>query len=226
MNVGAGCAMSGRRYQFNLSRCAHSALTLRADHACIDNTIFRRDDIMYSHILVAVGPSFSEAALSVAIAKARQTKARLTVLHVIDESPWWAGSFADGLCNSYAMVNQLALAVRDHTGKMVAEAGMDADWQTRSLPADGRSVARVIAEAAYRLNADLVVLGAHRRGLRALGVHRVRDAVCRRASCEVLIAVERAPSEARVIDMAEARQGAADAQSSIVPCTPCSPRFQ
>ncbi|KND61986.1 Universal stress protein family [Candidatus Burkholderia verschuerenii] len=153
---------------------------------------------MIRHILVAVGPSFSEAALSVAINRARRAKARLTVLHVIDETPWWSGPFAESACDTRAITHQLALAIRGHSEKMLRDAGIEADWRTRTR--DGRSVARVIADIAALLGADLVVLGTRRRGLLALGIHHVRAIVSRHARCDVLIATDRAPQNARVIE--------------------------
>src|SRR6478752_1268628 len=73
---------------------AHSPLTLPADHAShAASTPRRRSEpevIMYKHILVAVGTSLSQSALSTAIARARECDARLTALHVVDRTPWWA----------------------------------------------------------------------------------------------------------------------------------------
>ncbi|SAK92809.1 UspA domain-containing protein [Caballeronia temeraria] len=143
---------------------------------------------MYQHILVAVGPSFSETALSTAIERACDSKARLTVLHVIESSPWWAGWQMECLCDTRALVHQLALVIRRNSEKMLARAGIDAHWQTRTLPRDGRSIGRVIANEADRIDADLVILGAKKRGVFGFGVSPVRNAVCRHTNREVLIA--------------------------------------
>ncbi|KXU85854.1 universal stress protein UspA [Caballeronia megalochromosomata] len=159
---------------------------------------------MYQHILVAVGQSFSEAALSSAIARARESRARLTVLHVIESSPWWAGWQMEGLCDTQAIVNQLALVIRRHSEKMLGRAGIDAKWQTRTLPLDGRSIGRVIAAEAERLDADLIVLGAKKRGLFGVGVNHVRNVVCRHSDREVLIATGCVTEQARVIALREA----------------------
>jgi nucleotide-binding universal stress UspA family protein len=165
----------------------------------------RRELIMYKNIVVAVGPSFSEAALSTAIAYARESNARLTMLHVIDQTPWWSGAFAETLCDTPALMNQLALNVRQSSEKMLRDAGIEAVWQARHSPRDGASVARVIADSANALDADLIVLGARRRGLLAMGIHHVRNVVCRRARCEVLVATERAPQMAEVIVIPDAK---------------------
>ncbi|SAK47927.1 UspA domain-containing protein [Caballeronia fortuita] len=154
---------------------------------------------MYQHILVAVGPSFSEAALSTAIMRARESNARLTVLHVIESSPWWAGWQMESLCDMPALVEQLALVIRRSSEKMLRRSGMNADWQTRTLPRDGHSIGRVIADEADRLDADLVVLGTKKRGLFCFGVNHVRNVVCRRTNREVLIATARVEETTRVI---------------------------
>ncbi|WP_250515919.1 universal stress protein [Caballeronia sp. INDeC2] len=158
---------------------------------------------MYQHILVAVGPSFSEAALSAAIARARDSNARLTVLHVIDSVPSWAGWQMECLSDMPALVNQLALVIRRSSEKMLGRAGIDADWQTRRLPEDGRNIGRVIADEADRLNADLIVLGARKRGRFHLGVNHVRTVVCRRTNREVLIANASVADKVRVTDLRE-----------------------
>ncbi|SAL30473.1 Universal stress protein family protein [Caballeronia arvi] len=153
---------------------------------------------MYQHILAAVGPGFSEAALSTAIARARESHARLTVLHVIETAPWWAGWQADSLCDTPSLVNQLALVVRRHSEKILRREGVDADWQMRRLPEDGRSIGRVIADTANRLDADLIVLGGGKRGLFGLGTSHVRNVVCRHTDREVLIATASDAPKARV----------------------------
>jgi nucleotide-binding universal stress UspA family protein len=156
---------------------------------------------MYQHVLVAVGPSFSEAALSAAIARARDSHARLTVLHVIDSAPWWAGWQWDSMSDRPSLIEQLALVIRRNSAKVLRRAGIDADWQTRTLPHDGRSIGRVIAAEADRLNADLIVLGAKKRGFFNFGANRVRNVVCRHTDREVLIATACDADKARVIEL-------------------------
>lgn len=84
---------------------------------------------MYPHILVAVGPGFSEAALSKAIELARGNAARITLLHVIESAPWWAGWSVETFCNMPALVDQLALAIRA-TAKRC--------WRTRAWRRTGK----------------------------------------------------------------------------------------
>ncbi|SAL12362.1 UspA domain-containing protein [Caballeronia peredens] len=151
---------------------------------------------MYQHILVAVGPSFSEAALSTAIERARDSNARLTVLHVIDSSPWWAGWQADSLCDTPEIVNQFALTIRRNCEKILQSADMTAQWRTRTLPGSGRSIGRVIAGEADRLDCDLVVLGAGKSVFFDIGLNHVRNVVCRHTDREVLIASERSAMSA------------------------------
>ncbi|MDR5823762.1 universal stress protein [Caballeronia sp. LZ043] len=148
---------------------------------------------MYPHILVAVGPGFSEAALSKAIELARGNAARITLLHVIESAPWWAGWSVETFCNMPELVDQLALAIRGHCEKMLANAGMKADWETRRLPEDGHSIGGVIALEANRLDVDLIVLGAGRSSLGGIGMHHVRNIVRRRTGRNVLIAYAPTP---------------------------------
>jgi nucleotide-binding universal stress UspA family protein len=156
---------------------------------------------MYQHILVAVGPDFSEAALSTAIAKAREDHARLTMLHVTESTPWWAGWQGDSICDMPSLLNQLALVIRRNSEKMLERADVDADWQMRTLPEDGISVGRVIAEEADRLNADLIVIGVKKHGLFGFQMNHVRNVVCRHTDREVLIAAESVVPKAPVIDL-------------------------
>lgn len=144
---------------------------------------------MYKHILVAVGPRFSEGALSVGAARARECNARLTVLHVIDTAPAWAGSNPDFLCgDALNIAEEVANVIRRRSEKLMESAGVNGAWQTRNLPVDGMSVGRVIANAANSLDADLVVLGARKHACFGIGAHRVRNAVCRNTQREVLVA--------------------------------------
>jgi nucleotide-binding universal stress UspA family protein len=156
---------------------------------------------MTKHILVAVGPSFSEAALATAMHQTRECNGRLTILHIIDETPWWAGAFAESLCDAPALVNQLARVIRASCEKQLAHAQIRAEWQTRSLPRDGRSVPRVIADVALSLNVDLVVLGMHRHAWLATGTLRTRHALTARTNCEILIARECVKPQARIVEM-------------------------
>jgi universal stress protein A len=156
---------------------------------------------MYQHILVAVGPGFSEAALSSAIERARDNHARLTILHVIESSPWWAGWTADSLCDRPSLVDQLARVIRSHCEKKLAHADIEAEWMTRRVPEDGRSIGCVIASEADCLDVDLVVLGANKRSFFGFGLKHVRNAVCRHTDREVLIAPERVAAKARVIEL-------------------------
>ncbi|SAL26519.1 Universal stress protein family protein [Caballeronia cordobensis] len=153
---------------------------------------------MYRHILVAVGPGFSEAAMSTAIARARDNDARLTILHVAETTRWWAGWQGDSLCDMPSLVTQLALVIRRHCERMTQREGVDAQWLVRTLPEAGRSIGRVIADEANRLDADLIVLGAEKRGLLGIGMHHVRNVVCRHTEREVLIARECIAPKARV----------------------------
>ncbi|BAN24706.1 universal stress protein [Caballeronia insecticola] len=153
---------------------------------------------MQKHILVAVGPSGSHAALSLGIARARECNARLTALHVVDRMPFWAVSSVQYDCGTaLACVEENARDIEKRTLQAIRASSVNGVCVVMDLP-DGMTVARTIAQAAREFDADLVVTG------RAKGTHwrfweeRVSDAVSRHSNRRVLIASNRERDEAPV----------------------------
>ena len=147
---------------------------------------------MYKHILVAVGTSLSQSALSAAIARARECNARLTALHVVDKSPWWA--VVTGDCNTRdtaALIDDHARALTRYSVRQIESAGIDGTGISMTLP-PGATVGEAIAKAAVETGADLIVLGGETDSGWAHGRERLRDVVCAKARCDVLIAAHRA----------------------------------
>ncbi|BAO87953.1 universal stress protein [Caballeronia cordobensis] len=147
---------------------------------------------MQKHILVAVGPGLSHAALTLGIARAREFNARLTALHIVDRMPFWAVSSAQyDLGAALAHVDRLAREVERHTLQTMRASDVDGVCVTMDLPMR-TTLGRVIAQAAREFDADLIVIG------RAKGAHwrfweeRVSDAVSRHSNRRVLIASNRA----------------------------------
>jgi nucleotide-binding universal stress UspA family protein len=144
---------------------------------------------MYKHILVAIGPRLSEGALTTAIARARDCNARLTALHVVDPSPWWAVLAPDAnAALTLAVIDDYARAVTGHAMRMMERAGIDGTTRCAPLPLTGAQAGDVIAQEARTLGADLIVLGGEANGDARHGAMRLRDTVCARTNCDVLIA--------------------------------------
>jgi nucleotide-binding universal stress UspA family protein len=147
---------------------------------------------MYKHILVAVGTSLSQSALSTAIARARECDARLTALHVVDRTPWWA--VVTGDCNvrdTAALIDDHARALTRYSLRQIESAGIDGTGVSVTLP-PGLTVGEAIAKAANEAGADLIVLGGETDSGWGRGRERLRDVVCTQTRCDVLIAAHRA----------------------------------
>jgi nucleotide-binding universal stress UspA family protein len=144
---------------------------------------------MYKHILVAVGPAMSDSALDTAITRARECNARLTALHVVDQTPWWAVVTAESsAADTLAVIDDHARAVVRHCTRMIERAGIDGQARRVALPMSGIGLGEAIANAAKELGADLVVLGGEPDTGWRHGQARLRNIVCARVSCDVLIA--------------------------------------
>lgn len=132
-------------------------------------------------ILVPV--DFSETSLDAlqhALALARQHKAQLTLLHVIE--PFHADMFLD-----------TAQAQRAARAAAHEQLGRLADATKKTWPRTGRELrsghpVATITALAKRTNADLIVLGTHgRTGLKRAFLGSVAERVVRHAPCSVLV---------------------------------------
>lgn len=144
---------------------------------------------MYKHILVAIGASLSESALTTAISRARDCNARLTALHVVDQAPWWAIVTADSNpAETLDVIDDHARAVTRYAARLIDSAGVDGIARSVTQPLDGTSVGALIAKEAEAAGADLIVLGGEVDTGWLHGEARLRDLVCTHARCDVLIA--------------------------------------
>lgn len=154
---------------------------------------------MYKHILVAVGASLSESALTTAIARARDCNARLTAIHVVDQTPWWAVATAESsAASTFDVIDDHARAVTRYTARMIERAGIDGTARSVTLPLSGASVGDVIARTANEIGADLIVLGGETDTGWRFGEARLHDTVFGKTTCDVLIATH-APEPAVTI---------------------------
>ncbi|SAK55936.1 Universal stress protein A [Caballeronia glebae] len=153
---------------------------------------------MQQHILVAVGPDGSHAALALGIARAREFNARLTALHVVDRAPFWAISSAQyDFGAALAHVDELAREVEKRTLQAIRASSINGACVTIDLPG-GTTLARVIAQAAREFDADLILTGRTKATHWRFWEERVADAVSRYSNRRVLIASNRAGHEAPV----------------------------
>jgi nucleotide-binding universal stress UspA family protein len=153
---------------------------------------------MQQHVLVAVGPDGSHAALALGIARARECNARLTALHVVDRAPFWAISSAQyDFGAALAQVDDLAREVEKRTLQAIRASSINGMCVTMDLPG-GTTLARTIAQAAREFDADLIVIGRTKATHWRFWEERVADAVSRHSNRRVLIASNRAGNEASV----------------------------
>lgn len=148
---------------------------------------------MYQHILVAVdGSSTSDRALQEAVKLARELKARLRILVVV-EPILLAGE------QQYIDYNEIHKAVvgygRDvlkKAGDAAQKAGIEAESALIESKGFGERVADVIAHEADARGADLIVIGTHgRRGFNHLLMGSVAEGVVRIATKPVLLIREK-----------------------------------
>jgi nucleotide-binding universal stress UspA family protein len=151
---------------------------------------------MVKHVLVAVGADLSEGALSAGIARARESGAQLTLLHIVDPMPWWALTAGEHGCGDLLVaLEQHAHEVEQHCKDALERAALDTPAQTVTLPLRDISIGRAIAKAANELDADLIVIGAGHESSWCFWKLRTSDAVARCTSRAVMIATT--PEHAR-----------------------------
>lgn len=144
----------------------------------------------YARILAAVdGSAASAKGLREAIRLARAERARLFVLHVVDDFPAFAAM--NGMAAAAGL--DLVPALRESGKRILARAQAQATKQGVKATAVLREViggpaANPIVREAKRCGADLIVLGTHgRRGVRRLVLGSDAEQVVRSASVPVLL---------------------------------------
>lgn len=143
---------------------------------------------MYQSILVPLdGSEPSHNGLRHAIDIARDAKATLHLVHVIDSFPMmFELSSQGGLESMNQSLRRWAEGMLKTGQRQAAEQGVKAEVILRELT-QGR-VADVIVEVAKEASCDLIVLGTHgRRGLRRLMLGSDAEAVARTSPVPVLL---------------------------------------
>lgn len=143
---------------------------------------------MYQSILVPLdGSEPSLGGLRHAIDIAREAKATLHLVHVIDSFPMMFELSSQGGIESMSQsLRRWAEGMLETGRRQAAEQGVQAEVILRELT-QGR-VADVIIEVAKEASCDLIVLGTHgRRGLRRLMLGSDAEAVARTSTVPVLL---------------------------------------
>ena len=143
---------------------------------------------MYKRILVAVdGSKTSNLALKEAMKLAKDQRAILRLIHVVDETPVYAMAEAPYSIDDYQKT------MREAGKKELAKCADRAKsarlkFDTKLLITMTQSVSDVINKEAKRWSASLVVIGTHgRRGFGRLFLGSVAERVVRSAAKPVLI---------------------------------------
>ncbi len=143
---------------------------------------------MYARIMVAIdGSSTSDRALQEAIALAKDQKAELRLVHVIDQTPIMQADIGwpdnGELEEVFVKTGQ---RVMDDGLAKVREAGLKAEPSL--LRESGKRVANVIADEARAWSAQLLVVGTHgRHGVERLLLGSVAEGILRTAAMPVLL---------------------------------------
>jgi nucleotide-binding universal stress UspA family protein len=146
---------------------------------------------MYDRILVALdGSDTSEQALQHAIRLASEQRAKLRLLHVVDELGVNLGQTPtpDAF---WIAARKAGDRILEQANARVATVGLEAETkllEMRTFGAVVRRVADLIVEEAQRWPADLIVVGTHgRRGLSKILLGSVAEGVIRLSSLPVLL---------------------------------------
>lgn len=144
----------------------------------------------YQKILVAVdGSDMSLVAMGNAIMLASAFKAKLRVIHVVDEYLGYIDGLSFDLDQYVQSLKQRGQAILANMQNMANDAGIDAEFALYELNEAQIRIPERIVDEANQWHADLLVIGTHgRSGLGRLILGSVADAVVRLAQIPVLLA--------------------------------------
>ncbi len=143
---------------------------------------------MFQRILVPVdGSSTSGRALQAAINLARDQRAQLRLVSVVDEINFNLES--EHVMNEFVeAVRKSGRAILDRAAATAGAAGVQAETGLLEIETLGHHVADVIIDEARRWSADLIVIGTHgRRGVSHLLLGSVAEKVVHIAAVPVLL---------------------------------------
>lgn len=142
---------------------------------------------MYQRIMVAIdGSATAELGLKEAIRLARDQKAQLAIIHVIDVViAYGAGQWVGGYVEDTRKFSQQVVA---QARKLAQDAGIEPEIQTPEIVTSGYHVADTVAQLAREWKADLLVVGTHgRRGVSRMLIGSVAERIVRVAPCPLLL---------------------------------------
>jgi nucleotide-binding universal stress UspA family protein len=145
---------------------------------------------MYKRIAVAVdGSKTSGKALREAVGLARETGARILLLHVCEEMPamWEPGGL--NMMPTQDIMQAIADAGKELLEQLEAQvAGQGLPVETRLVETFGGRMGGIISEEAQKWSADLLVVGTHgRKGMDHILMGSVAEGVVRMATMPVLL---------------------------------------
>ncbi len=145
---------------------------------------------MYQRILVAIdGSECGERALSEAIRLAKDQRATLRAVHVVEELPLLYLAFNGGVIDVKTLedaVRQTGQDILDQAGDTAAKEGIALGQDL--LEQGSERVGSIVVRAARQWPADLIVMGTHgRHGLAHLFLGSVAESVVREAPVPVLL---------------------------------------
>lgn len=166
---------------------------------------------MYRRILVPVdGSSASMTGLKHAIALAKDQRARVRVLHVVDDLIVAPAMMEPSAADFTYVVESLRADGKKILGQAVAladKSGVKAE--TSQVESRGQAVSDVILAEANRSRADLIVMGTHgRRGLNRLILGSDAERVLRDAPVPVLLTKQGSPRRATAKRSSKSRKSA------------------
>ena len=144
---------------------------------------------MYKHVLVAIDDSdTSRSALDEAAHIARSHQARLTIVHVADESLMGMKNRTFSTTLNLEQAIQAIIEAGESLLASAARQAGDVPVDTQLLEARGERISDVLLRKAGEMHADLVVLGRHgKRGISRLLLGSVAEQVARNADMSVLL---------------------------------------
>jgi len=152
---------------------------------------------MFKRILVPVdGSDAAQHALDNAIGLARETGARLRVIHVLEDVAYLAGYDPAGAAAGelYQATRENGSRVLEESAAAVKAAGLEVE--TELIDEFGQPMPQAVADAASQWKADLIVVGTHgRRGLSRLMLGSGAEQIIRLAPVPVLVARQKAAPE-------------------------------
>lgn len=142
---------------------------------------------MYQRIMVAIDGSDTAArGLNEAIALAKDQKARLAIVYVIDLVVIF--EFGEPAVSYRESAREFARKTIERARGSARAAGIEPEVLSPEIYTTGYHVADTIAQLAQQWNADLLVVGTHgRRGVSRLLLGSVAQRIVRVAPCPLLL---------------------------------------